>query len=90
VVASTDWLKSLKPEVRDQFLKILNEVTVERNAAVKKVDQENRQKVADTGTVIRTLTDAQRQAWVDAMKPMWKKFEGDIGADLMEAALKAN
>jgi C4-dicarboxylate-binding protein DctP len=90
VVASTDWLKSLKPEVRDQFLKILNEVTVERNAAVKKVDQENRQKVADTGTVIRTLTDAQRQAWVDAMKPMWKKFEGDIGADLMEAAQKAN
>jgi C4-dicarboxylate-binding protein DctP len=90
VVASTDWLKSLKPEVRDQILKILNEVTVERNAAVKKVDQENRQKVADTGTVIRTLTDAQRQAWVDAMKPMWKKFEGDIGADLMEAALKAN
>jgi C4-dicarboxylate-binding protein DctP len=90
VVASTDWLKGLKPEVRDQFLKILNEVTVERNAAVKKVDQENRQKVADTGTVIRTLTDAQRQAWVDAMKPMWKKFEGDIGADLMEAAQKAN
>ncbi|MBT0961162.1 TRAP transporter substrate-binding protein [Denitromonas iodatirespirans] len=90
VVTSTEWLKGLKPDVREQFLKILGEVTTERNAAVKKVDEENRQKVADTGTVIRTLTDAQRQAWVDAMKPVWKKFEGDIGADLMEAAQKAN
>jgi len=39
---------------------------------------------------VRTLTPEQRQAWVDAMKPVWKKFEDDIGADLMEAALKAN
>jgi len=90
VVTSTKWLDSLEPATRDQFLKILHEVTVERNDAVKKVDLENRAKVAETGTVIRTLTDAQRQAWVDAMKPVWKKFEGDIGADLMDAALKAN
>jgi len=90
VVTSTKWLDSLEPATRDQFLKILHEVTVERNDAVKKVDRENRAKVAETGSVIRTLTDAQRQAWVDAMKPVWKKFEGDIGADLMDAALKAN
>jgi C4-dicarboxylate-binding protein DctP len=90
VVSSTKFLDSLKPEVRDQLMKIVAEVTVERNAAVKKVDQECRQKVADTGTVIRVLTPEQRQAWVDAMKPVWKKFEGDIGAELMDAALKAN
>ena len=90
VVTSTTWLKSLKPEVRDQLLKIIADVSAERNAAVKKVDEENRQKVADTGTVIRTLTAEQRGAWVEAMKPVWKKFEGDVGADLMEAAQKAN
>ena len=39
---------------------------------------------------VRTLTDAQRQAWVDAMKPVWKKFEGEIGADLIQAAEAAN
>ncbi len=90
VVTSTEWLKSLKPEVREQFLKILGEVTTERNAAVKKVDEENRQKVIEAGSTVRTLTAEQRQAWVEAMKPVWKKFEGDIGADLMEAAQKAN
>ena len=90
VVTSTEWLKGLKPEVRDQLLKIIADVSAERNAAVKKVDEENRQKVADTGTVIRTLTAEQRGAWVEAMKPVWKKFEGDIGADLLEAAEKSN
>ena len=90
VVTSTKWLDSLEPATRDQLVKIVNEVTTERNAAVKKVDEDNRAKVAETGTVIRTLTPDQRQAWVEAMKPVWKKFEGDIGADLMEAAQKAN
>jgi len=90
VVSSTKFLDSLEPATRDQLLKIVQEVTVERNAAVKKVDEENRAKVAETGSVIRTLTPEQRQAWVEAMKPVWKKFEGDIGADLMEAAQKAN
>ncbi|MCB1886556.1 MAG: TRAP transporter substrate-binding protein [Rhodocyclaceae bacterium] len=90
VVTSTEWLDGLKPDVRDQFLKILAEVTETRNGEVKKVDQLNKQKVAEAGSTIRTLTPEQRQAWVDAMKPVWKKFEGDIGADLLEAAQKAN
>ena len=90
VVTSTEWLDSLKPEVRDQFLTILEEVTKERNEAVKKVDEENREKIVEAGTEIRTLTPEQRQAWVDAMKPVWKKFEGDIGADLMQAAVDSN
>ena len=90
VVASVEWLDGLDPAIRDQFLAILADVTTERNAAVKKVDEDNRAKVAETGTVIRTLTDEQRQAWVDAMKPVWKKFEEDIGTDLLDAAQKAN
>jgi len=30
------------------------------------------------------------RAWRKAMEPVWKKFEGDIGRDLIDAALKAN
>jgi len=90
LVTNTNWLKGLAPDVRDQFLKIVAEVTETRNAAVTKVDAENRQKVIEAGTTVRTLTPEQRKAWVEAMKPVWKKFEDDIGSDLMEAALKAN
>jgi C4-dicarboxylate-binding protein DctP len=28
--------------------------------------------------------------WREAMKPVWKKFEGEIGADLIKAAEAAN
>jgi C4-dicarboxylate-binding protein DctP len=90
VVTSVDWLDGLDADVRDQFLTILKEVTVERNAAVGQVDADARQAVLDAGGVIRELTAEQRQAWVDAMKPVWAQFEGDVGADNIAAAQEIN
>ena len=90
VVASVDWLDSLDPAVRDQLLTILDEVTADRNAAIAQVDAENRQAVLDAGGVIRELTDEQRAAWVEAMKPVWAQFEGDVGADNIAAAQDIN
>ncbi|MBJ3762211.1 DctP family TRAP transporter solute-binding subunit [Maribius pontilimi] len=90
VVTSVDWLEGLDEETRTQFLTILEEVTNERNAAVGEVDAEARQAILDTGAVIRELTDEQRQAWVDAMKPVWERFESDVGADNIAAAQEIN
>jgi C4-dicarboxylate-binding protein DctP len=36
------------------------------------------------------LTPEQRAAWVAAMKPVWKQFEGDVGADNIAAAQAIN
>ncbi|WP_212526059.1 TRAP transporter substrate-binding protein [Actibacterium sp. MT2.3-13A] len=90
VVTSVDWWDSLPADVRDQLATILHEVTVERNAAVNKVDADARQAILDAGTTIRELTPEQRQAWVDAMKPVWAKFEADVGADNIAAAQAIN
>ncbi|MCB2110986.1 TRAP transporter substrate-binding protein [Albidovulum sp.] len=90
VVASTDWLDSLDPSVKDQVLKILAEVTVERNAAVGQVDAEARQAILDAGGVIRELTPEQRQEWVEAMKPVWAKFADGIGQENIDAAQTFN
>ncbi len=90
VVTSTEWLDSLKPDVRDQFLKILAEVTDTRNGESTAVNEANKQKIIAAGSTVRTLTAEQRQKWVDALKPVWKKFEGDIGADTIAAAQAAN
>ncbi|KJS15027.1 MAG: C4-dicarboxylate ABC transporter [Hoeflea sp. BRH_c9] len=90
LVTSTEWLNSLDADFRDQFVKIVDEVTIEANAAVAATEDKNRQNILDAGGTIRELTPEQRQAWVDAMKPVWTQFEGDIGADLIEAAVASN
>ncbi len=90
LVTSSEWLNSLDPAVRDQFLSIVDEVTKEANSAVAEKEAMNRQNILNAGGVIRELTPEQRQQWVDVMKPVWAKFEADIGKDMIEAAVAAN
>jgi C4-dicarboxylate-binding protein DctP len=90
VVTSTKWWDGLPDDVRSQLATILKEVTATRNAESTKVNNANKQNIINAGGVVRTLTPEQRQLWVEAMKPVWKQFEKDIGTDLMEAALKSN
>mgnify|MGYP001812419771 CR=1 FL=1 len=73
-----------------KFFEVQDGVTETRNSESTKVNLANKKNIIDAGGKVRTLTPAQRQAWVDAMKPVWKKFEKDIGADLMQSAQKAN
>ncbi|MGB7262622.1 MAG: DctP family TRAP transporter solute-binding subunit, partial [Albidovulum sp.] len=90
VVSSVDWMDSLPEDVRTQLTTILTEVTNERNAAVGEVDAAARQSVLDAGGVIRELTPEQRQAWVDAMKPVWDQFKDGVGQENIDAAQAFN
>ena len=90
VVSSVDFLDSLDPAVRDQFLTILNDVTTERNAAVKEVDLAARQSVLDAGGKIVELTPEQRAEWVAVMKPVWEQFAEEVGQDNIDAAQAIN
>ena len=80
----------MTPPSRIRLRKFLNEVTEERNAASTAVNEENKQAIIDAGGEVRTLTDEQRAAWVEALKPVWKQFEGDIGAEIIDAAVASN
>ena len=90
VVTSTQWWDSLPTDVRDQLGTILAEVTATRNAKSTEVNLANRENIIKAGGTVRTLSEAQRQAWVDALKPVWQKFEKNIGKDLLEAAEASN
>jgi C4-dicarboxylate-binding protein DctP len=85
-MTSTEFLDSMPEDKRAQFLKIANDVTNEANLAVKAAEATNRQNVLDAGGKINTLDAEGRKKWVEAMKPVWKQFEDEIGADLIEAA----
>jgi C4-dicarboxylate-binding protein DctP len=90
LVTNVDWLAGLKPDVRDQFLKIVSEVTATRNKESTALNEAAKQSVIKAGGIVRTLTPEQRQVWVDTMKPVWKQFEGDVGADNIAAAQAIN
>ena len=90
VVTSVDWLDSLEPATRDQFLTILEEVTTTRNSEAFAVNEDAKASIVAAGGTIRQLDDAQRQAWVDAMRPVWDKFAGDVGQEMIDAAQSFN
>ena len=90
VVTSNDFWKDLPEDVRTQLGTIVQEVSETRNAESSKVNLANKNNIIEAGGEVRTLTPEQREAWVVALQPVWKKFEKDIGSDLIDAALASN
>ena len=90
VVTSTEWWDGLDAGVRDQLATILTEVTTLRNAESFAVNESAKEAVIAAGGVVRQLTPEQRAAWVEKLKPVWTKFEGDVGAEMIEAAQTFN
>ncbi len=90
VVTSTEWWEGLDGDVKSQLKTIIDEVTATRNAESTRVNEEAKAAIIAAGGEVRSLTAEQRSKWVEAMKPVWSKFEGDIGADLIAAAQAAN
>src|SRR5690606_34292217 len=91
VITNTKFWNGLPADVRGELETILDEVTVEVNRLAGELNEADKQRIVDAGTTeIVTLTPEQRELWREAMKPVWKKFEGEIGADLIKAAEAAN
>ena len=90
VVTSTDFWDSLPDDVRDQLGTIIAEVTATRNAESTAVNAAAKESVIEAGGVVRALTDEQRAAWVETMKPVWEQFKGDVGEDNIAAAQAIN
>lgn len=90
VVTSAEFWEGLPGDVRDQLSTILKEVTQMRNGEAFSVNEEAKAAVIAAGSEVRQLTAEQRAEWVAAMKPVWKKFEKDVPAELVEAAQSFN
>jgi len=91
VVTSARFWNGLDDELRAGLKKALDEAIAHGNAIAAQKAKGDRQTIADSGrSEILQLSDAERSQWVEAMKPVWKQFEDDIGKDLIDAAIAAN
>lgn len=91
VVTSAEFWNDLPADIRTEVKKALDEAIAFGNKISDEKSIEDRQKIIDSGrSEVITLTDAERQQWVDAMKPVWKQFEDKVGKDKIAAAVAAN
>ena len=91
LITNTKFWNGLPPDVRSELDKIVVEVTTHVNKEAQQLNEGDKQRIlAAKTTEIITLTPEERAQWRDAMKPVWKKFEGEIGAELISAAEAAN
>ncbi len=91
LITNTDFWNGLPDHVRDTLNDIVAEVTVEVNNQANALNERDKQSILDAGTTeIIYLTPEERDAWRKAVQPVWVKFQDQVGADLIEAALQAN
>ncbi len=91
VVTNAKWWAGLPADVQAGVKKAMDEAIKHGNdIAVNDADAFKAKVVADNKAKVIKLSAAEMKAWRGAMLPVWKKFEGEIGADLIEAASASN
>ncbi len=91
VIANTKWWSGLPADIRKGLGEAMTEAIKFGNEAAFNESASFRSKViADNKAKVLPMTKEQLAAWRKAMAPVWKQFEGEIGADLIAAAQKAN
>ena len=91
VVTSAEFWNGLPDDQRAEVKKALDEAIAFGNSVAAQKATDDRKKIEESGrSEVIDLTPAERAQWVEVMKPVWKKFEGEIGADLIDAAYNSN
>ncbi len=90
VVTNASFWNSLPADLRKELEHILEEVTREVNRLATEKESSARKAIIQSSQVnIITLSEEEKKKWRAEMEPLWEKFEGDIGADIMSAAKAA-
>jgi len=91
VVTNAKWWDGLPADVRSALADAMKEATAYANKLASDINEADKKKIADTGKAkIYKVNKQELALWRKSMEPVWKKFEGDIGRDLIDGALKAN
>lgn len=91
LVSNSRFWYGIPHQLRSELEGIIDEVTYAVNRQAEAANQADRQRIIDSGrSQVITLSAEQRQAWRDAMQPVWQQFEAQIGSDVIKAAQTVN
>ena len=91
VVTSNSFWSSLPEDIRSELNIALDEAIQHGNTIAANKAANDKQLIVDSRrSTIVSLSNAERQQWINVMQPVWKKFEKQIGKDLIDAAVASN
>ena len=91
VITNAKWWKDLQPDVRRGLQEAMDDASAYGNGIAAELNSRGRERIARAGHArIQELEPQDIAAWQAAMSPVWKRFEADIGRELIDAAVKAS
>ncbi|MCA1974555.1 MAG: TRAP transporter substrate-binding protein [Caenispirillum sp.] len=91
LVTSAEFWNGLPADIRPVLDECIAQATKVGNDKALDIAMADRDKIKAAGTSeIIQLTDEELAKWQEAMRPVWEKFESDIGKDVIEAAAAIN
>jgi C4-dicarboxylate-binding protein DctP len=90
VTVNPEFWDALPADIRDELDSIVHEFSSWANEQAAVINNDGRQKIIDSGVAeVVTLTPDELSNWQQVMRPVWGQFEGNIGTELIDAALAA-
>lgn len=90
LLMNNDYYNDLPEDLQELLTEASEEFRDQQRELAQQQDTEFMEKLEEEGMQINDLTDEQRDAFREAAAPVYEKYEGQIGADLIDRALEAN
>ena len=91
VITSTEFWTDLPEDTRKELKAALDEAVAFGNKVALDKSESDKKLIMDSRrSEIIELSNDERAKWVEVMKPVWKKFESQIGKDLIDSAAASN
>ncbi|HWM81291.1 MAG TPA: TRAP transporter substrate-binding protein [Pseudolabrys sp.] len=82
------WWNKIDPELRKIIQQTAIDVTKAHRARAEAESQKAITAMRAAGVNVHVQTDDERKEWMEATRPIWKQFEGQIGKELIEEVQK--
>jgi C4-dicarboxylate-binding protein DctP len=89
VIVNAKFWSALPPDIRKEVEKAMDEATDYTNSIAVKENEDALDEIKKSGkTTLHYLTDEQRKAWQEAMRPTYAWAKGRVGAEVLDLVAK--